>query len=136
MKRTVAMSLIFSLLAVSSLPLLPASVICADAAERIGNHAMVMQTGIEYGIHHNATLHQHNKQLTPAEKECRIECGDGCHASLDGLPHQLAPHALAPVSALALPLAVIEPALLTPWIEAPGIAPPSPPPRFPLSELS
>jgi len=91
---------------------------------------MVMQTGIKYSIHHNATLHQHNKQLTPAEKECRIECGDGCHASLDGLPHQLAPHTvlltgfdadlfISAIAATNLP--VLKPRLL-PF--------PVPPPRY------
>jgi len=37
-------------------------------------------------------MHKHRKQLTSAEKECRIECGCGCNRSVDGFPHLLAPH--------------------------------------------
>jgi len=136
MRRFVALAMIAALVSVSSLPLLPASVICAVAAGRMDDHAVAMQTGTGYGMHHDASLHQHNRRLTPAGKKCCIECGDGCHASLDGLPHQLAPHALAPAPELALPLAVIKPAPLIPWTESLKVAPLPPPPKLFSSELS
>ncbi len=37
-------------------------------------------------------LHKHHKQLSAAERECRIECGCGCNRSLDGFPQVLSPH--------------------------------------------
>jgi hypothetical protein len=37
-------------------------------------------------------MHKHQKQLSAAEKDCRIECGCGCNRSLDGFPSLLAPH--------------------------------------------
>ncbi len=36
--------------------------------------------------------HKHQKKLSTAEKECRIECGCGCNRSLDGFPQVLSPH--------------------------------------------
>jgi hypothetical protein len=37
-------------------------------------------------------MHGHDRALTDAEKECRIECGCGCHLSADGLPFLLSQH--------------------------------------------
>jgi len=42
-------------------------------------------------------MHKHQKQLSAAEKNCRIECGCGCNHSVDGLPYLLAPHVAATV---------------------------------------
>jgi len=104
MKRVVSLMLIAALLSVSGLPLLPTPAACAHGVELMEDcgdchegmdHGMTMKHGMEQGAHHDTTSHQHgkyDKKLSPTEKECRIECGCGCNASLDGLPHQLAPH--------------------------------------------
>ena len=102
MKRVVSLMLIAALLSVSGLPLLPTPAACAHGVELMEDcgdchegmdHGMTMNHGMDQGMHHDdSASHQHSKKLSPTEKECRIECGCGCNASLDGLPHQLAPH--------------------------------------------
>ncbi len=139
MRRFIALGMIAALLSVSSLPLLPSSVACAHGVGQMENcddchegmnHSMTMKHGTEHSMHHDdAASHQHSKKLSPAEKECRIECGCGCNASLDNLPYQLAPHALAPVFKLTPEFTAVEPVALASQMVFFPAAPPSPPPK-------
>ncbi len=82
MRRVLVWTLIFATQAIAITPTLPATE-CKPAVERIAEHA-AMHEG------HDHTMHWFADWGT-----LRIECGCGCHASLDGLPMQLAPHAPA-----------------------------------------
>lgn len=148
MRRFIVLTMIAALISVSSLPLLPGPLVCVHAAERLADcdvcydempaMSSMGHTMAEQDVHKKmaSSAMMHDKQLSPAAQHCRIECGCGCHASLDGLPHQLAPHALAPASELVPSPVVIEAAALILWT-APFIAalPPPPPKPFP-SKLS
>lgn len=59
-----------------------------DAHTGHSGHEQVLQSPAEQG---------HDKALTDMEKECRIECGCGCHHSADGLPFLLSHHVTASV---------------------------------------
>lgn len=121
MRRITSLFMIVVLVSITSLPVLPKAAVChaaeANAAcdtchpqESVANssiHDMHAQM-----IHHDAPkhsdhdqkqhdhqnmeqpkeMHKHQKQLSAAEKGCRIECGCGCNHSMDGLPNLLSPH--------------------------------------------
>jgi hypothetical protein len=124
MRKTVAMILAIAVLGVSAVPIIPGQPVCVHAAERVedcepchdtpAGHKM-LDAGqyhdmghAAYGsmddTSHNAgrdetaktgSSHQHNNEMSLAGAECRIECGCGCHSSVDGLPHLLAPHTVS-----------------------------------------
>jgi len=140
MRRFIALAMIAALVSVSSLPLLPKPLVCVHAAERLADctschnkPAAMMQHA---GRHQSAAMHAHHQRLSPAAQHCRIECGCGCHASQDGLPHQLAPHTLPPVSWLRQPVVVMAPMPSVTPLASVQAAPPSPPPKPVFSELS
>ncbi len=88
MRRLLALCLIVTFILVSSLPLLPDTVSCAHADERMAADSMM--------THAQPATMQHGHEsadgLSEAAQHCRIECGCGCHRDLDQLPHQFAPH--------------------------------------------
>ena len=111
MKRFLALSLVAAILSVSSIPLLPNQPVCAHAGERMEDcagchgdmaathnaHAMGHDGGHKHSGHELAEqntpmAHKHDRAMTDGEKECRIECGCGCHRSADGLPLLLSNH--------------------------------------------
>ncbi len=146
MRRFIALAMIAALVSVSSLPLLPKPLVCVHAAERLADCTSCHDKPAAMTMHHAmaapqvrqqaAAAHAHHNRLSPAAQHCRIECGCGCHASQDGLPHQLAPHTLPPVSWLRQSLVVMAPAPLVTPLASVQAAPPSPPPKPVFSKLS
>ncbi|MDX8396177.1 MAG: hypothetical protein R8K22_07180 [Mariprofundaceae bacterium] len=113
MRRFFSLVLIAALLSVTSIPLLPEQARCAHAAEQLEDcdscHDESIVTDMSAHDEMPADMdmssmslnlassevvvsHKHNKELSTAAVECRIECGCGCHRSLDGFPQVLAPH--------------------------------------------
>ena len=101
MRKIVAVLLAATLLSVSSVPAF------AEAASCAGPEAVVMD--VDGHAHHHAAAvdqadlgHDHTSGLFSDWQQDRIECGCGCHRSVESLPHLLAPHlidsALLPVT--------------------------------------
>ncbi|MDQ6964316.1 MAG: hypothetical protein Q9M13_05275 [Mariprofundales bacterium] len=98
MRRCVALLLTFTLLAVSSLPALSDAATCAmptDTSAELGSDRVT-------AAHDTRGTNQlHADQLhSSSDNHCYIECGCGCHPSLDTLPHLLAPSALQHITLL------------------------------------
>jgi len=118
MRRFVSLFVIAALLSVSSVPLVSA-VACempaaagvsaadglpGDMQDQHDHHAMTMHDGMDSMPSGTAMSqtdvavpdihagHDHSAALTGDWQHCRIECGCGCHRSIDSLPHLLAPH--------------------------------------------
>jgi len=122
MKRMLVMFLIFSMAAVSSLPLLhagmggeaPATTYC-PLCHMSSNMPM-------------ASMQHTRHVLTPAMRHCRIECCG--HHNIDGLPHLLAPHAVS-LAGFGAGLVVTNVAVMDIPVLKPLLLPfPVPPPRF------
>jgi len=100
MRKLFTMFMSITLLFVSSVPMLSEAASCELPAHEI---AMQEATMHEFGVHENLsgmpTGHASNAEqhvrlaaLTGDLPLNRIECGCGCHRSIDALPHLLAPH--------------------------------------------
>jgi len=93
MRKVLALFLTATLLCVSSVPALAEAASCAGP-ELAASVAM----GDEHASHHDDGLeevhlgHDHRTGLQGDWQKERIECGCGCHNSIDSLPHLLAPH--------------------------------------------
>jgi len=77
------------LLVVSSAPL-----VSAVACDVPPAHAAAMQIETSHAASdHELMMHgEHAPALALSADTCRIECGCGCHRSIDSLPNLLAPH--------------------------------------------
>jgi len=83
----------------------------------------------EQKIEQQPQMHMHQKQLSAAEKDCRIECGCGCNRSVDGFPHLLAPHVATTIQfETGEQIARIEPAIY-PVLYSLKLNDPPPPPE-------
>jgi len=97
MRKVLAVFLAATLLCVSSVPAFAEAASCAgpESALAMDNeHAEHHDDGIE-----DAHLgHDHVAGLQGDWQKDRIECGCGCHNSIDSLPHLLAPHNITTAS--------------------------------------
>ncbi|GAV21312.1 hypothetical protein MMIC_P2295 [Mariprofundus micogutta] len=96
MRKFVAVFLAWTLLIISSAPLSVEAASCA-----MPEHDMVseqsMADGHAHHVNHDESAtadsgHEHHMALMNDWQKDRIECGCGCHRSVDSLPHLLAPH--------------------------------------------
>jgi len=116
MRRIISLITIAALLSVTSVPLFPKAAVCHAAEANTDCDSCHTDTSADHAMHaHNMhqdmhpaseddgqmqhdhinkpeEMHKHQKKLSAAEKECRVECGCGCNRSVDGLPYLLAPH--------------------------------------------
>ena len=118
MRKTISILLAGALLAVSAVPLIPAT-------------AMECSTGkVAHGTSMNAHAgHQHRAAPAGDWQSCRIECGCGCHRSIDSLPHLLAPHTVALDGFHVEMVATDAAADAAPVLQARLLVFPTPPPR-------
>ncbi|MDX8412322.1 MAG: hypothetical protein R8K46_10715 [Mariprofundaceae bacterium] len=90
MRRLAALLMAFTLICVTSLPLISEAAVCV--------HELARQMSVDHAMagsmakHDHAMMHDHEAPMVGAMLDCRLECGCGCHDSIDGLPHVLAPH--------------------------------------------
>ena len=98
MRKFLALFLACSLLAVSSVPAVAMATECAPAMHEQMHeqtHELHdMDAHADHGVAHEPVMHEHDQALAGDWQHDRIECGCGCHRSIDSLPHLLAPHAL------------------------------------------
>jgi len=103
MRRMVCLVVSVALFVVSSAPLVSA-VACEMPEAAVGTAG---GEAMGQGGHHGQTVslamasvagmhagHAHSVTLAGDWQHCRIECGCGCHRSIDTLPHLLAPHSV------------------------------------------
>jgi len=91
MRRLAVLLMMFALVSVTSLPLIPDQPVCVH--ESAGQmQAMNHAVAAEMPMHEHARAHDHEAPMAGAMLDCRLECGCGCHDSIDGLPQVLAPH--------------------------------------------
>ncbi|MDX8389439.1 MAG: hypothetical protein R8M38_03015 [Mariprofundaceae bacterium] len=150
LQRAVAVTLMGVLLSGSVVPVIPEAQACKHAAERTvdsGCHSTTSSSHMHQALvdesehdHHGVKQHetkaisqphQHDKKLTASEKQCRIECGCGCHRSVDSLPTLFPPH-LTPLSPEVVAkegLAISVVSISRP-LEAVDISVPTPPPKL------
>ncbi|MDQ6960566.1 MAG: hypothetical protein Q9M27_05995 [Mariprofundaceae bacterium] len=115
MRKICSMVLMSALLVVTSVPLLPAAAkFCA-----LDDGAMQMHAA-----------HDHGMVLNLDFQTARIECGCGCHRSVDSLPNLLAPHVVS-LAGLDVGLVIASVADVNLPVLKPRLLPfPVPPPRF------
>jgi len=82
MRKIVAVFLTWALLILSSVPLSVEAAGCV-----LPEHEMSSEQEADHG-------HDHVVSLIGDWQQDRIECGCGCHRSVDSLPHLLAPYAM------------------------------------------
>jgi len=150
MRRSISLFMIALLVSITSLPMLPKAAVCHAAEANVAcepchpqestaigtahdMHADMMHgSGMEmqHSMEQPKEMHKHQKQLSAAEKNCRIECGCGCNHSADGLPNLLSPH-VSSTSEFKMnkPTARIEPTTL-PALHTFVSSDPSPPPKL------
>ncbi|HXH73302.1 MAG TPA: hypothetical protein VNI58_10850 [Mariprofundaceae bacterium] len=91
MRRLVSLFVSVALLVVSSVPLVSANACEMPVPAQAARHAVPTHT---IALQSPAMHAGHCHCAAPAGdwQHCCIECGCGCHRSLDTLPHLLAPH--------------------------------------------
>ncbi len=91
MRRVLSVLIAFSLLMVSSVPMVSAAAVCVSSDAEMAAHHPDDQT-----MHHAMLSDRSHHQAVHvgADTAC-LECGCGCHRGIDFLPHLLAPHAFA-----------------------------------------
>jgi hypothetical protein len=92
MRKLLVMLVSVTLLIISSVPISAATAFCT-----IPVHTSTMDdmaADMDQGMLHEDThvQHDHDMALNNDWQRDRIECGCGCHNSIDSLPHVLAPH--------------------------------------------
>jgi len=117
MRKLIALLLTFTLLAVSSLPAAAEAATCSAAEHR----AALQQEGGLRGAMHAM------QQGDSSHAHCVIECGCGCHHSVDALPHLLAPSSLN-TGASPLLTGIEQGAAFATAALHPRLAPPTTPP--------
>ncbi len=124
MQKMFCMFLAGAILAVSSIPMLPAQ---AAGASPSSSCSMCHMSG---GGHMQAMMAMADKghSLPPAMRHCRIEC---CyHHDVGGLPHLLAPHAVA-LAGFGIAFVMMDAANVSIPVLKPRLLPfPVPPPRY------
>jgi len=90
MRKFVSLFISLTIVLISSIPLVPISSAC-DGSDTL-SHAAAMLDSDPHIHHHPAIEVSTNNLAKAADKTCQIECGCGCHNSIDSLPHALAPH--------------------------------------------
>jgi hypothetical protein len=81
-----------TLLIISSVPMSAMAAMC-DITVQTSSHDD-MAVNMEQGMVHEEThvQHEHSMALNSDWQRDRIECGCGCHNSIDSLPHLFSPH--------------------------------------------
>jgi len=119
-RKAISILLAIAVLSVSAVPLLPATAMACPSTQSVHGKAMHMQAG------HQG--HQHRIAPLNDWQTCRIECGCGCHRSIDSLPHLLAPHAVS-LAPFRVEMVVADASAETaPVLQARQLVLPTPPP--------
>lgn len=92
MRKLLVMMMSLTLLIISSVPTSAVAAFCTIPVQSSSHDDMAAE--MEHGTMHEEThvQHEHNMALNDDWQRDRIECGCGCHNSIDSLPHLFAPH--------------------------------------------
>ena len=92
MRKPIVMIISVTLLIISSVPMSAVAAIC-DIPVHTSAHDD-MTANMEQGMVHEETSvqHEHGMAMNDDWQYDRIECGCGCHNSIDSLPHLFFPH--------------------------------------------
>ena len=130
MQKLVVMMMSATLLILSSVPMSAVAAIC-DIPVHTSSHddmAVDMEQGMQHEDAH--VQHEHSMALNSDWQHDRIECGCGCHNSIDSLPHLFAPHLTSDTVRLAEQLpAVLSVRFKTAWLVY-AVRVPLPPPQL------
>jgi len=132
MRRVFSLLVSISLLIVSSVPMVSMAEICAPPAHETAMDE-AMQGDYQHDSHDDAMKHEdvkHSMTLAGDRQKQRIECGCGCHRSIDSLPHLLAPHTVAVAQLQIEMLSAPIPVQLSPALISEALRIPVPPPQF------
>jgi len=128
MRKLFAMVLSVTLLIISSVPMSVASTFCVIPVQTSAQHEM---PDIDEGMMHETShvRHDHGIALNGVWQHDRIECGCGCHNSIDSLPYMMAPHMASNFTQMTEKFSIVIPLQLeTAWLVA-AIRLPLPPPQ-------
>lgn len=89
MRKLLAMMMSVTLLIISIVPMSAAAVDCAVPVHVSSSAEVTADLSSEHDMH---IEHEHAIALNNDWQRDRIECGCGCHNSIDSLPQLLAPH--------------------------------------------
>jgi hypothetical protein len=129
MRKLIVMTMTFTLLIISSVPMSLAAAACAVPVHNTSSAEMAADMHSEHDQH---AEHEHSMALNNDWQHDRIECGCGCHNSIDSLPQLLAPHMTSDAIHMTEQLTVAvanQPGLA--WQVA-TVRVPLPPPQYPL----
>jgi hypothetical protein len=129
MRKLIVTIMSATLLIVSSAPMVAAAADCPPAHE-----AAMTRAGADYHAHvhdlQQQGRHDHAMALIGDWQNDRIECGCGCHSSVDSLPHLLAPHMASDAVRMTGQLSIkvsLQPGMA--WQSSP-VRVPLPPPQY------
>jgi hypothetical protein len=89
MRKLLVMTISLTLLIISSVPMSAAAVACAVPVHNRLSAEIAADIQSGHGMY---AEHEHGMALNNDWQHDRIECGCGCHNSIDSLPQLLAPH--------------------------------------------
>ena len=89
MRKLLVMTMTITLLIISSVPMSVATAACAPPTHNTSSAEVAADKHSEHDQH---AEHEHSMTLNNDWQHDRIECGCGCHNSIDSLPQLLAPH--------------------------------------------
>lgn len=140
MRKAVSLLVALAVVLISSMPMAPAVLACTGMpAHATGSMepGSMGQNSMHENSMHQGSMHEGMaaaaqlaaQQIDRAADHACIECGCGCHADIDSLPHMLAPHStdMALFDAVVAHERAHAPAL--PALEARALAVFSPPPQ-------
>ncbi len=129
MRKLLVMMMSVTLLIVSSVPMSAVAAICTIPVNASVHDDMAadMGQGMQHGDEH--VQHEHSMALNSDWQHERIECGCGCHNSIDSLPHLLAPHMTSDTIQMAEHLSMAVPVRLEMAWLVHAVRVPLPPPQ-------
>jgi hypothetical protein len=118
-----------TLLIISSVPMSAMAAMCDTPVQTSAHDDMTANMGQGMAHEDEHVQHEHSMALNSDWQRDRIECGCGCHNSIDSLPHLFAPHMTSDTIQIAEHLFVVVPVRFeTAWLVY-TVRVPLPPPQ-------
>ena len=130
MRKLLVMIMSVTLLIISSVPMSAVAAIC-DIPVHTSAHDEIAASTEQVMVHEDEhVLHEHDMTLNDDWQHDRIECGCGCHNSIDSLPQLLAPHMASDAIQLIVQRSFTAPVQFETAWKLSALRVPLPPPQY------